>query len=80
MHPLDAASKQFLPQAEGKVDLAPWAVSTQTQAYCGHTASNKITLMQKVVATVSRPDKHTETNKARLILDTASSHTFVSCD
>ena len=34
--------------------------------------------MQTVVATVSRPDKPTEIIKARLILDTASSRTFVS--
>ena len=77
-HHLDATSKPFIPQAERKVDLAPQAVSTQTQAYSGLTASDKTTLMQTVVATVSRPDKLTETNKAKLILDTASSRTFVS--
>ena len=77
-HHLDATSKPFVPQAERKVDLAPQAVSTQTQAYCGLITSDKTTLMQTVVATVSRPDKPTETIKARLILDTASSRTFVS--
>ena len=34
--------------------------------------------MQTILARISRPDKPTETIKARLILDTASSHTFVS--
>ena len=50
-HPLDATSKPIVPQAEGKVDLAPRAVSTLTQSYCGLTASDKTTLMQTVVAT-----------------------------
>ena len=51
-HHLDATSKPFVPQAERKVDLAPQAVSAQTQAYCGLTASDKTTLMKTVVATV----------------------------
>ena len=51
-HHLDATSKPFVPQAERKVDLAPQVVSTQTQAYCGLTASDKTTLIQTVVATV----------------------------
>ena len=59
-HSLDATSKPFVPQAEGKVDLAPQAVSTKTQAYCSLTASDKTALMQTVVATVSKPDKPTE--------------------
>ena len=58
----------------------PQAVSTQTQAWCGLTASDKTTLMQTSLARISGPDKPIETIKARLILDTASSRTSCLSD
>ena len=70
--PLDARSELFAPQNEVKGNSVPQAVSTQAQAWCGLTASNKTTLLQTILARVSRPDKPTETIKTRLIVDTAS--------
>ena len=76
--PLDAGSEPFIPLNEANGNSVPRAVSTQTQAWCGLTASDKTTLMQTILARISRPDKPTETIKARLIVDTASSSTYVS--